>query len=109
LESAVGSLNDTTDRLQSQINNLNQRDDELAEGIAIALALDQPFFHAGQTFALNIGWGGYDGANAVGVTAAGIVDRGSLGPTSTTTLHGGIGAGTGQGQVAGKAGLSFGW
>ena len=109
LGSAVGSLSDTTDRLQSQINNLDQRDDELAEGIAIALALDQPFFHAGQTFALNIGWGGYDGANAVGVTAAGIVDRGAFGPTSTTTLHGGIGAGTGQGQVAGKAGLSFGW
>ena len=109
LESAVGGLNDTTDRLQSQINNLDQRDDELAEGIAIALALDQPFFHAGQTFALNIGWGGYDGANAVGVTAAGIVDRGAFGPTSTTTLHGGVGAGTGQGQVAGKAGLSFGW
>ncbi len=109
LQTAVGALNDTTDNLQSQINNLDRRDDELAEGIAIALALDQPFFHAGQTFALNIGWGGYDGANAVGVTAAGIVDRGSLGPTSTTTLHGGVGAGTGQGQVAGKAGLSFGW
>jgi hypothetical protein len=109
LQGAVGSLNNTTDRMQSQIDSLDRRDDELAEGIAISLALDQPFFHAGQTFALNIGWGGYDGANAVGVTAAGIVDRGAFGPTSTTTLHGGVGAGTGQGQVAGKAGLSFGW
>ena len=109
LQGAVGGLNDTTDRLQSQIDSLDRRDDELAEGIAISLALDQPFFHAGQTFALNLGWGGYDSANAVGVTAAGIVDRGAFGPTSTTTLHGGVGAGTGQGQVAGKAGLSFGW
>ena len=81
----------------------------IKNGIAISLALDQPFFHAGQTFAINLGWGGYDGQNAVGLTAAGIVDRGGLGPTSTTTLHGGVGAGTGQGQVAGKAGLSFGW
>ncbi len=77
MQTAVGALNDTTDNLQSQIDNLDRRDDELAEGIAIALALDQPFFHAGQTFALNIGWGGYDGENAVGVTAAGIVDRGA--------------------------------
>jgi hypothetical protein len=109
LQGAVGSLNSTTDRLQTQIDQLDRRDDDLAEGIAISLALDQPFFHAGQTFAFNIGWGGYDGENAVGLTAAGIVDRGALGATSTTTLHGGIGAGTGQGQVAGKAGLSFGW
>ncbi len=109
LQGAVGSLNDTTDRLQTQIDRLDRRDDDLAEGIAISLALDQPFFHAGQTFAINLGWGGYDGQNAVGLTAAGIVDRGGLGPTSTTTLHAGIGAGTGQGQVAGKAGLSFGW
>lgn len=109
LQGAVGNLNSTTDRLQTQIDQLDRRDDDLAEGIAISLALDQPFFHAGQTFAINLGWGGYDGQNAVGLTAAGIVDRGGLGPTSTTTLHGGIGAGTGQGQVAGKAGLSFGW
>ncbi|WP_195930345.1 hypothetical protein [Hyphomicrobium album] len=109
LQGAVGNLNSTADRLQTQIDQLDRRDDDLAEGIAISLALDQPFFHAGQTFAINLGWGGYDGQNAVGLTAAGIVDRGGLGPTSTTTLHGGIGAGTGQGQVAGKAGLSFGW
>jgi hypothetical protein len=109
LQGAVGNLNNTADRLQTQIDQLDRRDDDLAEGIAISLALDQPFFHAGQTFAINLGWGGYDGQNAVGLTAAGIVDRGGLGPTSTTTLHGGVGAGTGQGQVAGKAGLSFGW
>jgi hypothetical protein len=109
LQGAVGNLNSTADRLQTQIDQLDRRDDDLAEGIAISLALDQPFFHAGQTFAINLGWGGYDGQNAVGLTAAGIVDRGGLGPTSTTTLHGGVGAGTGQGQVAGKAGLSFGW
>jgi hypothetical protein len=109
LQGAVGNLNSTADRLQTQIDQLDRRDDDLAEGIAISLALDQPFFHAGQTFAINLGWGGYDGQNAVGLTAAGIVDRGGLGPTSTTTLHGGVGAGTGQGQIAGKAGLSFGW
>jgi hypothetical protein len=109
LQGAVGNLNSTADRLQTQIDQLDRRDDDLAEGIAISLALDQPFFHAGQTFAINLGWGGYDGQNAVGLTAAGIIDRGGLGPTSTTTLHGGVGAGTGNGQVAGKAGLSFGW
>ena len=47
--------------LQSQINGLGRRDDELAEGIAISLAMDLPIFHAGQTFAMNFGWGGFDG------------------------------------------------
>lgn len=95
--------------LQSQINSLGRRDRELADGIAISLALAQPFFHAGQTFAMNVGWGNFDGSNAFGVTAAGIIDRGSFGRTSTVTLHGGVGVSTDRGMVAGRAGLSFGW
>jgi hypothetical protein len=95
--------------LQTQINDLGRRDKELADGIAISLALAQPFFHAGQTFAMNVGWGNFDGSNAFGVTAAGIVSKGAFGPTSTITLHGGVGVGTGEGVMAGRAGVSFGW
>lgn len=59
--------------LQSQINNLEQRDKQLADGIAISLALAQPIFQPGQVFAVRAGWGDFDGSNAVGLTAAGLV------------------------------------
>ena len=90
-------------------DHLGRRDDELAEGIAISLAMDLPIFHAGQTFAINVGSGRFDGSNAVGFTAAGIVDKGNLGAGSTVTLYGGVGTGTNAGTVAGKGGMSFGW
>lgn len=94
---------------QSQIKSLQSRDDELAEGIALALSLDAPVFQPGQNFAMRAGWGNFDGANAFGVTAAGVLDRGSFGQNSSVVLDGGVGFGTSQGTVAGKAGLSFGW
>lgn len=94
---------------QRQISNLQDRDKELAEGIAIALSLDGPTFQPGQDFAMRLGWGNFDGSNAFGATAAGVLDRGSFGAHSTVTLDGGVGVGLQQNTVAGKAGLSFGW
>jgi hypothetical protein len=94
---------------QRQIGNLQERDKELAEGIAIALSLDAPTFQPGQDFAMRLGWGNFDGSNAFGATAAGVLDRGSFGANSTVTLDGGVGFGLQQNTVAGKAGLSFGW
>ena len=95
--------------LQSQINRLGRRDEELADGIAIALALAQPIFQPGQTFAMRAGWGNFDGNDAVGVTVAGVIGRGYWGPTSAVVLDGGIGTGTSEGVVAGRAGITFGW
>lgn len=106
---ANGNLATDGGAIQSQINALGKRDDELAEGIAISLALNLPIFHAGQTFAVNVGWGGFDGENALGFTAAGVVNQGGLGPGSTVTLYGGVGAGGNEGTVAGKSGVSFGF
>lgn len=94
---------------QRQIDGLKKRDDELAEGIAIALSLDAPVFQPGQTFAMRAGWGNFDGSDAFGMTAAGLLDKGSFGPKSTVTLDGGVGFGLQQNTVAGKAGVSFGW
>ena len=64
---------------------------------------------AGQSFALRMGYGNFDGSSAVGVAAAGLLDKGSFGDRSTVTLDGGVGFGTSDGTVAGKAGLTFGW
>lgn len=94
---------------QRQIEGLQERDEELSEGIAIALSLDTPTFLPGQDFALRAGWGNFDGSDAFGVTAGGVIDRGSFGRNSSVILDGGVGFGLNTNTVAGKAGLSFGW
>lgn len=96
--------------LQGQINHLGRRDDELTEGIAAVVALAQPILDPGQSFGMTAAWGGFDDANAVGVSAAGVLRRNLLRPGSgTLALFGGVGVGTSEGQVAGRAGMSFGW
>jgi hypothetical protein len=96
--------------LQSQINFLGQRDQELTEGIATAAALAQPILRDGQRFGVTAGWGGFDNANAVAFSAAGVLAENLLRPGGgTLALYGGVGVGTAEGMVTGRAGLSFGW
>jgi hypothetical protein len=96
--------------LQSQIKFFGDRDRELAEGIATSTALAQPILREGQRFGMTAGWGGFDSANAVGLAAAGVLADNLLRPGGgTLALYGGVGLGTNEGMVAGRAGLSFGW
>ena len=91
--------------LQSQINGLGRRDRELTEGIASVAALAQPMLLPGQHFAMRAGWGSYDDANAVGFSAAGVVASSLLSQgRGTLTLDGGVGFGTSEGEMAGRAG-----
>ena len=106
---AQGNLASDGGAFQRQIDNLGRRDGELADGIAIALALQQPIFHSGQKFAGRLGYGNFDGSNALGLSLAGVIDRGSFGSNSSITLDGGVGVGTSTGTVAAKAGVTFGW
>jgi hypothetical protein len=91
---AQGNLASDGGAFQRQIDNLGRRDGELADGIAIALALQQPIFHSGQKFAGRLGYGNFDGSNALGLSLAGVIDRGSFGSNSSITLDGGVGVGT---------------
>jgi len=96
--------------LQSQINRLGRRDQKLTEGIATVASLAQPILLPGQHFAARAGWGGFDDANAVGISAAGVLASNVLSQgRGTLTLDGGVGFGTDEGEVAGRAGMSFGW
>lgn len=94
---------------QSNVNGLRQRDDKLAERIAIATAVQAPTFLPGQTFAVRVGWGNFDGSSAVGMAAAGIVDRNTFGPGSSVVLDAGIGTGATQSVSAGRASVTLGW
>jgi hypothetical protein len=58
---------------------------------------------------MRFGYGNFEGSNAFGVAAAGLVDRGSFGDRSTVTLDAGVGFGAKDGTVAGKAGVTLGW
>ncbi len=92
------------------INRLTRRDGQLTEGIAASAALAQPIILPGQHFAMRAGWGGYDGSNAFGFSAAGVLANNLLRPGfGTFALDGGFGVGTDEGEVVGRAGASFGW
>ena len=78
------------------------------EGTAIALAISQPVFGPGQSFAIRAGWGGYENENAFGLSAAGIIGRDWFWGGSTVALDGGVGWGSSN-SVAGKVGLTIGF
>jgi hypothetical protein len=112
LQSNIAGLQSDVAGLQSDINRLGRRDRELTEGIATAAVLAQPMILPGQHFAMRAGWGGYDdaNANAVGLTAAGVLASNVLRQGyGTVVLDGGVGFGTNEGEVTGRAGVSFGW
>ena len=108
---------------RGQINRLANRDRELIEGIATAAALAQPVLRrvsirSGQHFGVTAGWGGFDNANAVAFSAAGILTDNTFRPgigtmfrpgIGTVVLYGGVGVGTDDRVVTSRAGVSFGW
>jgi hypothetical protein len=106
----ISNLQGDISNLQSKINRLGDRDRELTEGLAAVVSLAQPVLLPGQHFAMRAGWGGFDGSNAVGFSAAGVVANNLLRPgAGTLVLDGGVGVGTEEGEVVGRAGASFGW
>lgn len=109
-QSDLNGMRSDLNGMQSDINNLGRRDRQLTEGLATVASLAQPIILPGQTFAMMAGWGTYDSANAASFTAAGViakdVPRSGFG---TLVVDGGVGVGTNEGEVAGRAGMSFGW
>jgi hypothetical protein len=105
----IASSSDVSN-LQGQVNGLVTRDNQLTEGIAAAAALAQPLIFPGQHFAMRAGWGGYEGSNAFGFSAAGVVASNLLSEGSGTfAVDGGVGVGTDEGEVVGRVGANFGW
>jgi hypothetical protein len=76
----------------------------------VVASLAQPVLRSGQQFGVSAGWGGYSSANAVGFSAAGVLADNLFRPGSgTLALYGGVGVGAEEVEVAGRAGVSFGW
>ncbi|MBT3069630.1 hypothetical protein KKP04_01930 [Rhodomicrobium sp. Az07] len=102
-------MRELNDKMDAGLRNANRRIDETQEGVAIALALQQPIFAPGQSFAFRAGWGNFEGESAFGLSGAGIIGRDWFGQGTVVALDGGFGFGASSGVMAGKAGVTFGW
>ncbi len=107
LESASFGQASQIAAINKSLEKLGRRDGELADGIAIAMSVAQPVFQTGQRFAIRAGWGNFDGANAIGLTAAGLLANFRGGGSLVLDVGGGVS--TKYNMVAGRAGLTLGW
>jgi len=90
----------------------NARIDKAEQGVAIAMLVQNPVLTGNDQFGITANWGQFDGNNAFGVAAAGIIARNVFGGgAGNVALTGGFGIGNGNGtsQVAGRAGLQLTW
>jgi hypothetical protein len=107
LESGFAGQAEQISAINQSLKRLSRRDGELADGIAISLALAQPAFQPGQKFAIRGGWGNFDGSNALGVSAAGLLY--SFRNGGSVILDVGVGASMRYNMFAGRGGVTLGW
>lgn len=103
----IAELGSRFNSIDEQVTRLDGRDEELAQGIAVSMALQQPQIRDNQSFAMRLAYGNFDGTSAVAVTAAGVVSRGAFGQNTSVTVD--LGMGTSGRNVGGTAGVTFGW
>ncbi len=88
---------------------VNKARNQAYEGTAVALAISQPVFLPGQSFAIRGGYGEFEGQNAAGFSAAGVIARDMFGYGSTVSVDAGVGVGTNYNGVGAKAGVTLGF
>lgn len=100
--SNISALQDDNQKQQRQI-------DENTEGVAMALALKMPDFVADENFGIRLGYGNFEGADALGLSVAGVVGRDTAGKGSRLTIHGGVGRGISKKTVGVTVGGQLTW
>jgi len=104
----LGKVENRVDALEQSQAALEQRFENAFEqsldGVAIAMALSSPDLVAGERFAMKFNLGTYNGANAFGVSVAGVLARTDFG---RVTLSGGV-ATTGD-NTGGNVGMQLSW
>jgi trimeric autotransporter adhesin len=99
-------------QLNSAVSTLNKRIDKADQGIAIAMAVQNPILTGSDRFGVSVNWGDFAGNNAVGFAAAGVVGQNLFGTGEKMAVTGGFGFGTGgrgDSQASGRAGIQFTW
>lgn len=105
LDALAGELAGVAD----QIAGLDERADEIEMGVAIAMALEDPDLAGAESFGIKLNYGNFEGADALGLTAAGVLARDVLGGRNRVTLSGGIGWGLEKSTVGGRVGAQLTW
>lgn len=109
VDTADAAINTRIDAANDRITNANQRIDEAEEGIAMALAVQNPDLVGAETFGISVNWGNFEGANALGLAATGVLGKDLFGGGERTALTAGFGYGAEQNTVGGRAGIQFTW
>jgi hypothetical protein len=88
----------------------------LRAGVALSLAATPAVLAANEKFGMRVGWGTFDGANALGLSVTGVLAEGVFSKRDRLTLDGGVGFGFGEfmgyrenAVVGGRAGLQLTW
>jgi hypothetical protein len=106
---------DNAGNLASDGGALYQQVATIKAGAAIAMALSDPFLTGSDQFGIKLNYGTYAGANAVGLSAAGLLARGLFNMKNQLVATGAVGYGSAsvngyqQNLVGGHAGLQLTW
>ncbi len=106
---------DSAGNLASDGGALYQQVATIKAGAAIAMALSDPFLSGSDQFGMKLNYGTYAGANAVGLSAAGVLARGLFNMKNQLVVTGAVGYGGAsvngysQNLVGGHAGVQLTW
>ncbi len=106
---------DNSGNLASDNGSLYREVARVKSGAAVAMALADPTLAEYERFAVKLNWGGFDGANAVGLTTIGLLGKSVITKGDRLTISGGFGWGessvTGYSEsvTGGRAGIQLAW
>ena len=86
---------------------INDLDDELSAGIAIATALENPDLTGNERFGVMVNYGNYEGSGAVGISAVGVLGNNVFDDGDRVAIAGAVGFSTQESQVAGRVGIQW--
>ena len=102
---------DANGNLASDGGEIFKRLDETESGIALAISMENPDLIAGETFGIAFNAGFYEGAEAVSLSAQGVLGHNVFTPGDRVAISGGVGVGIDNGRgdttVGGRVGAQI--
>ena len=106
LASDQGYIFDTLVRLDNRIDKQGRK---LSEGVAMAMAVQDPDLMGQEMFGVKLNWGTFEHSNAVGLSAAGVLAHDIFSDGDRLSMSGGIGYGVQDKNLGGRVGLQLSW
>ena len=107
---AAGNLATDGGEIFARMGASERQIDKNSEGVALAMALQDPDFVAEETFGIRGGWGNFEGENAFGINFAAVVAHDLIEPgRGRLALGGGVGIGASKGTVGVRLGGQLTW